>query len=368
MADEPTTILDDLTALAESLRVAGDDRHERMAAAVLERVRQAFDARVQPVADSILSLLAENAARTVASGLAKEFLGKAPQQQPAPAAWPAEKLNRQKTLEVLSQHNRWRRGMRGPETDPRLLGLALDAAIAFIGTVQDTQPPCFPTGIRYTVERHGDGWAIYRGRDREHHGLNLGHLTECSAELAAMIEGGLNATVQPDSRPAVPLLPCPVCGGEAIAHQDKLAGMSINFRRHAIAPTPEAEPLRKFALWAIDESSEAMSFDGADVQDKAVELGLLVEVQASEPCGESCSCAEFGFPVTCYRPTPLLNAPQPQAAQVPEGARELIEQCRDALAEELGAWDIDPPLAHVKDAHDACEAWLDAAQAQGVQS
>lgn len=39
MADEPTTILDDLTALAESLRVAGDERHERMAAAVLERLR-----------------------------------------------------------------------------------------------------------------------------------------------------------------------------------------------------------------------------------------------------------------------------------------------------------------------------------------
>lgn len=38
--------------------------------------------------------------------------------------------------------------------------------------------------------------------------------------------------------------------------------------------------------------------------------------------------------------------------------RELIEKCRDALAEELGAWDIDPPLFHVKEAHDACVAWL----------
>jgi hypothetical protein len=27
----------------------------------------------------------------------------------------------------------------------------------------------------------------HRGRDRSHHGLNLGHLTECSAELAAQI-------------------------------------------------------------------------------------------------------------------------------------------------------------------------------------
>lgn len=41
--------------------------------------------------------------------------------------------------------------------------------------------------------------------------------------------------------------------------------------------------------------------------------------------------------------------------------RGLIELCRDALAEELSAWDIDPPLAHVKEAHDKCEEWLAAA-------
>lgn len=39
-------------------------------------------------------------------------------------------------------------------------------------------------------------------------------------------------------------------------------------------------------------------------------------------------------------------------------ARAVIEQCRAALAEEMSAWDIDPPLQHVKDAHDACSAWL----------
>jgi hypothetical protein len=36
----------------------------------------------------------------------------------------------------------------------------------------------------------------------------------------------------------------------------------------------------------------------------------------------------------------------------------LITECRDALAEELAAWDIDPPIHHVKQAHDKCEAWL----------
>jgi hypothetical protein len=38
----------------------------------------------------------------------------------------------------------------------------------------------------------------------------------------------------------------------------------------------------------------------------------------------------------------------------------LIEECRAALDEELSAWDIDPPLHHVKQAHDRCIAWLEA--------
>jgi len=50
---------------------------------------------------------------------------------------------------------------------------------------------------------------------------------------------------------------------------------------------------------------------------------------------------------------------------------DLITECRDALAEELGAWDIDPPLHHVKSAHSKCVAWLDnqaQQQAEPVQA
>ena len=57
----------------------------------------------------------------------------------------------------------------------------------------------------------------------------------------------------------------------------------------------------------------------------------------------------------------LLEARANQGAAVAaerERQRKLVEQCRDALAEELSAWDIDPPLHHVKEAHDACVAWL----------
>lgn len=42
----------------------------------------------------------------------------------------------------------------------------------------------------------------------------------------------------------------------------------------------------------------------------------------------------------------------------PPGTRTLIEECRRALSEELSAWDLDPPLHHVKQAHDKCVAWL----------
>ena len=44
--------------------------------------------------------------------------------------WPRGVLNRDKTLELLISHNEWRRGKEGPQTDPRLLGLALEATIA----------------------------------------------------------------------------------------------------------------------------------------------------------------------------------------------------------------------------------------------
>jgi hypothetical protein len=40
-------------------------------------------------------------------------------------------------------------------------------------------------------------------------------------------------------------------------------------------------------------------------------------------------------------------------------ARAVIEQARAALAEELAAWELDPPLHHVKTAHDACVSLLD---------
>lgn len=54
-----------------------------------------------------------------------------------------------------------------------------------------------------------------------------------------------------------------------------------------------------------------------------------------------------------------------QAEAVPTDPRPVIEMCAKALAEELAAWDIDPPIHHIKEASDACEAWL---AAQGAKT
>lgn len=63
-------------------------------------------------------------------------------------------------------------------------------------------PSSFPTGTEYSVEPHGNGYAIYQGRDQFHHGLNLAHLTECTPEFSKRIESALNATREPVKVPS----------------------------------------------------------------------------------------------------------------------------------------------------------------------
>lgn len=58
-----------------------------------------------------------------------------PESRDARDAWPAGELNRDATIAVLRKHAEWRRGGDGPQTDPSMLGLALDAALAAL-----TQP------------------------------------------------------------------------------------------------------------------------------------------------------------------------------------------------------------------------------------
>lgn len=61
----------------------------------------------------------------------------------------------------------------------------------------------------------------------------------------------------------------------------------------------------------------------------------------------------------------MREAVRLNAQAVPDGYAlvpvDAMKRWRDAFAEELSAWDIDPPLHHVQTSHDEIEAMLSAA-------
>lgn len=70
--------------------------------------------------------------------------------------------------------------------------------------------------------------------------------------------------------------------------------------------------LLKFAAMALNAvrgANVGCDWDGGDIQDAMLKCGLLVEVLATEPCGETCHCVEYfgSFPQTCYRYSDLAE-------------------------------------------------------------
>jgi hypothetical protein len=63
---------------------------------------------------------------------------------------------------------------------------------------------------------------------------------------------------------------------------------------------PEGPQLRAFVRWVLDQHTGTI--EGCDIEEKAVELGLMTVTEVTEPCGEGCACSDYGFPATCYRP------------------------------------------------------------------
>ena len=70
----------------------------------------------------------------------------------------------------------------------------------------------------------------------------------------------------------------------------------------------DLEKLRAFAQFVLEDWPESGPKDDFDIQDKAIEIGLLEGHEATEPCGENCWCEEYhgDFPVTCYQRTKVL--------------------------------------------------------------
>lgn len=62
--------------------------------------------------------------------------------------------------------------------------------------------------------------------------------------------------------------------------------------------------MREFAQFMFKDFPDSQP-DECEMQDKAVELGLLQGVEVAEPCCDGCNCDDF--PMTCYRRTSRLT-------------------------------------------------------------
>jgi hypothetical protein len=97
-------------------------------------------------------------------------------------------------------------------------------------------------------------------------------IAELKARLAAILGAEIQASQRQES-------------GEQLSHDEQLLRLA------------------RLGLWCLNASySDPIGdVDGGDIQDKALDLGILTTHEVSEPCGEHCACAEYGFPATCLR-------------------------------------------------------------------
>lgn len=85
--------------------------------------------------------------------------------------------------------------------------------------------------------------------------------------------------------------------------------VTLTHDHQAEQPAPVAvDNLRNFANAMIDIALEGCDADGAQIQELAVEHGLLKPESRTERCSDTCSCAEYAdFPVECFRKVDELN-------------------------------------------------------------
>lgn len=121
-----------------------------------------------------------------------------------------------------------------------------------------------------------------------------GNCEDCIAEdMEAMGEAGIDR--------------CPDC---EVRHVLPAAESQLTALQQAVADAQKDKvALLRFAGKALYENRMLSigDWDGGDLQDTAIECGLLEPFDVEGLCGEECRCAEVGFPATCYRFTPLAN-------------------------------------------------------------
>lgn len=84
------------------------------------------------------------------------------------------------------------------------------------------------------------------------------------------------------------------------------AGRSISWPPNVRATFERMQKLEEFASRVLEDFWQA---EDPDLQELGEEFGLLIPREVSESCGADCTCADYGFPTTCYRYSPeILHA------------------------------------------------------------
>lgn len=158
---------------------------------------------------------------------------------------------------------------------------------------------------------------------------------------------------------------------ERSQHHAKIAAMYEELRAALAPPTTAPEPSTEVAVgklckslredldyaWTWHCNIAMAAFDAGCPHDVANEgaarfMQLLAGVDTREhPAFQGTQ----DHPMRNDKTAPAQPAPErkPDAETV-----ALIKACRAAFSEELSAYDIDPPISHVKQGYDDCNAWL----------
>ena len=89
--------------------------------------------------------------------------------------------------------------------------------------------------------------------------------------------------------------------------QEAVSGAILAAQSQPAAQSTAQPDWKTFAAKVLQASRKNLSdVDGGDIQDWAVECGLLVAQMQTETCGEECRCAEYGMdlPWECFRYSP----------------------------------------------------------------
>lgn len=115
----------------------------------------------------------------------------------------------------------------------------------------------------------------------------------------------------------------------------------------------DLEKLRGFANYLMEALADTYTVDTGDIQDAAVEFGLLQAFEVSASCGDACVCVEYGaFPQICYRKTAVL-AGDNDLAMAHRGADAAC--CLDALKNIHAPDERTYAEAHVTALHDIAQ-------------